>query len=148
MKRKGPILAVILFLLITLLPLALRHRRVQERQAKRLAAEMIGHYVLEGIADGRFFPGETYYFSQLDPQAEVVQTALAQPSFQYVYPVEEDVVLIMGEPLFQSVSGYLVTTGEQELPSQYETGVKGLDAGGRVSTTKINDHLYSWAGGL
>lgn len=140
-------LAAVLLLAAILAYSYVQQRREAERQARWQAAEDIGIYVLEGVADGRFQVGESYELSQLDPTAEAVRAALSQP-FYYVRPVEEDVVLIIGETLFQSVSGYLVTVGTRELPEFYETGVKGLDVGGRVHTGKITEHLYGWTGGL
>lgn len=126
----------------------IQHQREAERRNQRQTAEDIGLYILEGASSGQFQVGEDICLSQLDPSEAVVQSALAQPSFHSIRLIEKDVVLIMGDALFQSVSGYLVTTGERELPAQYETGLKSLDAGGRVHTGKITEHLYGWTGGL
>lgn len=140
-------LAAVLLLAAILAYSYVQQRREAERQARWQAAEDIGIYVLEGVADGRFQVGESYKLSQLDPTEEAVRAALSQP-FYYVRPVEEDVVLILGESIFQSISGYLVTTGERKLPALYDTGLTWIDMGGQVNTGKITEHLYGWTGGL
>lgn len=148
-KRKRAFAFAAILLLVGIFTYSsLQQQMERERKHKWQIAEDIGLYVLNGVADGQFQVGESYAFSQMDPSQEVVQRALSQSSFHSVYLVEEDVALIMGEPLFQSISGYLVTTGERELPAQYETGLRGLDAGGQVHTGKITEHLYGWTGGL
>lgn len=142
-KNKILRLAVLLLLLLSVFFLIWQWNQLSQKQI--VAA--FGQYALEGVAEGRFQVGESYDFSQLDPAAKSVRAILGQP-FHYFLPTEEDVILIMGDAFFQSVSGYLVTTGERELPEFYETGIPGLDAGGRVTTSRINDRLYSWWGGL
>ena len=148
-KRKRILTLVVILLLIGIFTyFYVQRQREVERRNKWQIAEDIGLYVLERVPSGQFQVGESVYFSELDPSEEVVQRALTQFPFQSVYLAEKDVALIMGDAFFQSISGYLVTIGERELPAQYETGLKGLDAGGQVWTSKINDHLYSWTGGL
>ena len=142
-KNKLLRLAVPLLLLLSVFFLSRQWSQLSQKQI--VAA--FGQYALEGVAEGRFQIGESYDFSRLDPTEKAVRAILDQP-FHYFLPTEEDVILIMGDAFFQSVSGYLVTTGERELPELYETGILGLDAQGRVMTSRINDRLYSWWGGL
>jgi hypothetical protein len=162
LKRCVIALAVVLTLIIiTIVSLPaiinIADKYEENKQAER--AEIIGNYILDGIADDTLFAETMYYlnselsygvdYNLLPVKTDEIKEIIDSKKFVYAYALNENCVLINEGAVFQQVNGYIVTNGNEEIGEHIEVPKEfNYDRNTATITAGVKANVYSFSAGL
>ncbi|MEE0265438.1 MAG: hypothetical protein UD936_07405 [Acutalibacteraceae bacterium] len=162
LKRCVIALAVVLTLVIIAiitLPIIINRAEQNEKNRQISNAEIIGSYVLDGIADNTLNTETVYTLyagsdnsgenNLLPATTEKVNEIINSKKFAYAYAFNENYVLISEGAVFQQVNGYIVTNGNEEIGKHIEVPEEfNYDRNTATITAEVKENLYSFSAGL
>lgn len=161
---KGSVIAlavVLALIIITIVSLPaiinIADKYEKNKQAER--AEIIGNYILDGIADDTLFAETMYYlnselsygvdYNLLPATTDKVNEIINSKKFAYAYAFNENYVLISEGAVFQQVNGYIVTNGKEEIGEHIKVPKEfNYDRNTATITAGVKENVYSFSAGL
>lgn len=155
-------LAVVLTLIIITivsLPAIINIADKYEKNKQAERAEIIGNYILNGIADDTLFAETMYYlnselrygvdYNLLPVKTDEIKEIIHSKKFVYAYALNENYVLISEGAVFQQVNGYIVTNGNEEIGKHIEVPEEfNYDGNTATITAEVKENVYSFSAGL
>ncbi len=161
---KGCVVAIIIVLALIIiaviaLPMIIDKAEQNEKNKQINSAEIIGNYILDGIADNTLNTETVYHLNAdssnsgednlLPTTTDEVNEIIDSKKFAYAYAFNENYVLISEGATFQQVNGYIVTNGNEEIGKYIEVPEEFMYDDNTVSVTaEVKENVYSFYAGL
>ena len=155
------LLVVLALIIITILalPIIINIADEYEKNKQIERAEIIGNYILEGIADNSLSTETVYYLFEdfnkngenglLPAETDEIKEIIDSKKFIDAYALDENSVLISEGAIFQQVNGYIVTNGKAEIGKSIEVPEEFMYDGNTVSiVAEVKENVYSFSGGV
>ncbi len=155
------LLVVLALIIITIiaLPMIINIADKYEKNKQIENAEIIGSYILDGIADNSLSIETVYYlnedlsnngkYSLLTAETDEVKEIIDNKKFADAYAFNKDSVMICEGAIFQSVTGYIVTNENVEIGRSIEVPEEFMYDGNTISiVAEVKENVYSFRGGL
>lgn len=152
------VLAVIIITILAL-PIIINIADEYEKNKQIERAEIIGNYILEGIADNSLSTETVYYLfadynkngknSLLPAKKDEIKEIIDSKKFVDAYALDENSVLISEGAIFQKVTGYIVTNGKAEIGKSIEVPEEFMYDGNTVRvTSEVKENVYAFYTGV
>lgn len=155
------LLVVLALIIITIiaLPMIINIADKYEKNKQIENAEVIGNYILDGIAYNSFSTEVVYHlntdlstsndYNLLPISTDEIKEIIDSKKFIDAYALDENSVLISKGAIFQQVNGYIVTNGNVEIGESIEVPKEFMYDGNTVTvTSEVKENVYSFYGGL
>lgn len=152
------VVALIIITIISL-PVIINTADEYEKNKQIERAEIIGNYILDGIADNSLSTETVYYLFEdfnkngenclLPAETDEIKEIIDSKKFVDAYALDENSVLISEGAIFQQVNGYIVTNGKAEIGESIEVPEEFMYDGNTVSiVAEVKENVYSFSGGV
>ena len=153
------IVLVLIIVAVITLPIIIETVEQNEKNKQINRAEIIGNYVLDGIADNSLSTETVYYLfadfnkngenGLLPAKTDEIKEIINSEKFIDAYALDENSVLISEGVTFQTVTGYIVTNANEEIGKYIEVPEEFNYDGNRVTlTADLKENVYSFYAGL
>lgn len=152
------IVLVLIVVAVFTLPMIIKMIEQNEKNEQMNNAEIIGDYILDGVANDTLLVETTYHlnsdlsyvdaYNPLPAETDEIKEIVDSKKFVDAYTLSENAVLISEGATFQQVTGYIVTNGNEEIGKYVDVPEEFMYDNNKVTVIKEKDNLYSFYGGL
>lgn len=153
------VVVALIIITVLALPTIINIADEYEKNKQIERAEIIGNYILDGIADNSLSTETVYYLfadfnkngenGLLPAKTDEIKEIIDSKKFIDAYALDENSVLISEGAIFQQVKGYIVTNGNVEIGKSIEVPEEFMYDGNTVSiVAEVKENVYSFSGGV